>query len=87
MSVRYKSTRGVNSEALSFEEVVLGGLATDGGLFVPESIPQFSYEDIEMVLNFPSLNVQVCQLTIFFTDAWIVFFCSGRRDHIKVCWA
>ncbi|RPB18813.1 threonine synthase [Terfezia boudieri ATCC MYA-4762] len=35
---RYLSTRG-GSYGLSFEDVVLKGLATDGGLFIPESIP------------------------------------------------
>lgn len=62
MSIRYKSTRGVHSETLSFEEVVLGGLATDGGLFVPERIPHFSHEDIEAVNNYNLLNVQVNQV-------------------------
>lgn len=37
-SQRYLSTRG-GSYDLSFEEVVLKGLASDGGLFIPEEIP------------------------------------------------
>ncbi|KAF2869839.1 tryptophan synthase beta subunit-like PLP-dependent enzyme [Massariosphaeria phaeospora] len=37
-SQRYLSTRG-GSYHLSFEEVVLKGLASDGGLFIPEDIP------------------------------------------------
>ncbi|KAF2859266.1 tryptophan synthase beta subunit-like PLP-dependent enzyme, partial [Piedraia hortae CBS 480.64] len=37
-SQRYLSTRG-GSYDLSFEDVVLKGLATDGGLFIPEEIP------------------------------------------------
>lgn len=48
MSIKYKSTRGQQS-GLSFEEVVLGGLATDNGLFVPESIPKISIADIDKV--------------------------------------
>lgn len=44
--ITYKSTRGKQS-GLRFEEVVLGGLATDGGLFVPERIPQFTLAEIE----------------------------------------
>ena len=43
--MKYVSTRGEAPE-LSFEEVVLTGLATDGGLYVPESLPTFSQEDI-----------------------------------------
>ncbi|KAK7528895.1 threonine synthase-like protein [Phyllosticta citriasiana] len=37
-SQRYLSTRG-GSYHLSFEDVVLKGLANDGGLFIPEEIP------------------------------------------------
>ena len=48
MSIKYKSTRG-KQNGLSFEEVVLGGLATDKGLFVPETIPSFTIAEIEKV--------------------------------------
>ena len=43
--MKYLSTRG-QAPVLSFEEVVLTGLASDGGLYVPESIPQFDQEEI-----------------------------------------
>ena len=43
--MKYISTRG-QAEPLSFEDVVLTGLASDGGLYVPESIPSFSEEKI-----------------------------------------
>jgi threonine synthase len=43
--MRYISTRG-QAPALSFEEAMLSGLARDGGLYVPESIPQLSADDI-----------------------------------------
>ncbi len=39
--MRYISTRGT-APILSFDEVVLAGLASDGGLYVPESIPSVS---------------------------------------------
>lgn len=48
MGIKYKSTRG-QQKGLSFEEVVLGGLAVDRGLFVPEEIPKLSVEQIEEV--------------------------------------
>ena len=41
IGLNYISTRG-KAPTLSFEDVVLTGLASDGGLYVPESIPQFS---------------------------------------------
>lgn len=43
--MRYISTRG-NAPALNFEEVVLTGLAPDGGLYMPETIPQFSHSEL-----------------------------------------
>lgn len=43
--MKYISTRGL-APALNFEEVVLTGLAPDGGLYVPENLPTFSQEEI-----------------------------------------
>tara|TARA_B100000700_G_scaffold181940_2_gene200727 strand:- start:13283 stop:14671 length:1389 start_codon:yes stop_codon:yes gene_type:complete len=43
--MRYISTRG-QAPALSFEEVVLTGMASDGGLYVPETVPQLSKEEL-----------------------------------------
>ncbi|MGH1426269.1 MAG: threonine synthase [Pseudooceanicola sp.] len=43
--MKYISTRG-EAPALSFEEAMLTGLARDGGLYVPETIPAFSADDI-----------------------------------------
>lgn len=43
--MKYISTRG-QSPALSFEEVMLTGLAPDGGLYIPEQLPTFSKEEI-----------------------------------------
>jgi len=43
--MKYISTRG-GVEPKSFEDVVLTGLAEDGGLFVPEQLPKFSVEEI-----------------------------------------
>ncbi len=43
--MKYISTRG-QAPALTFEEAILAGLASDGGLYVPETLPQFSAEEI-----------------------------------------
>src|SRR5690554_948959 len=43
--MKYISTRG-QAPALSFEQVVLTGLAPDGGLYVPETLPEFSQQEI-----------------------------------------
>jgi len=54
--VRYISTRG-QAPALNFEQVLLAGLASDGGLYVPQSLPTFCREEIaEMAsLDYPAL--------------------------------
>ncbi len=43
--MKYISTRG-QAPTLTFEEAMLTGLARDGGLYVPETIPQMSKDDI-----------------------------------------
>jgi len=43
--MKYISTRG-QSPALTFSEILLGGLAPDGGLYLPESYPQFTDADL-----------------------------------------
>ncbi|MFQ6549141.1 threonine synthase [Aestuariibius sp. 2305UL40-4] len=43
--MRYISTRG-DAPVLGFEEAMLTGLARDGGLYVPEDIPQLSEAEI-----------------------------------------
>ncbi len=43
--MKYVSTRG-QSPALSFCEILLGGLAPDGGLYLPETYPQFTDADL-----------------------------------------
>ncbi len=43
--MKFISTR-LNAPTLSFEDVVLQGLASDGGLYVPEFLPKFSDADI-----------------------------------------
>jgi threonine synthase len=43
--MKYISTRG-NAPVLSFEQAMLTGLARDGGLYLPESIPTLSVDEI-----------------------------------------
>lgn len=43
--MKYISTRG-QAPTLEFEDVLLTGLASDGGLYVPETLPEFSEEQI-----------------------------------------
>ncbi len=43
--VQYISTRGT-APSLPFDDVLLAGLASDGGLYVPSSWPQFTHQDL-----------------------------------------
>lgn len=43
--IKFISTRGTGDK-LTFEEVLLTGLAPDGGLYVPERLPRFSRKEI-----------------------------------------
>ena len=60
MSVTYSSTRGGQS-GLDFRSVVMQGLARDRGLFVPDSMPKVSKDELEVwrSLSYPDLAVQV----------------------------
>lgn len=50
--MKYISTRG-SAPALSFEDVLLTGLAPDGGLYVPEVLPRFTHEEIASWAGLP----------------------------------
>jgi len=43
--MKYISTRG-NAPELSFKEAALTGIASDGGLYVPKDVPQFTVDEI-----------------------------------------
>ncbi len=60
--MRYISTRRTDDVGATFEDVLLSGLARDGGLFVPESWPApFSTAEIEQLaaLDYPGLAVRL----------------------------
>lgn len=48
--MKYISTRG-NSRPISFEDVVIAGLAPDGGLYVPQEYPCFDKSQISAMKN------------------------------------
>jgi len=54
--VKYISTRG-QADSLDFEGVTLTGLARDGGLYVPETLPQFSADKIRKMSGKPYAEV------------------------------
>ncbi|MBV9557399.1 MAG: pyridoxal-phosphate dependent enzyme, partial [Pseudolabrys sp.] len=56
--MRYVSTRG-EAPSLDFVEVMLAGLARDGGLYVPESWPSFETQAITQFAGKPYAEVAV----------------------------
>ena len=58
--MRYISTRG-EAPILEFDEVLLAGLATDGGLYVPETWPCFSADEIRAMrgLSYAELATRI----------------------------
>lgn len=58
--MKYISTRG-QAPVLSFIDVTLAGLASDGGLYVPETIPHFSPAEITAMaeLDYPQLAKRI----------------------------
>ena len=64
--IRNKPILDIDFEQLSFEEAVLKGLASDGGLFVPEEIPSLppNWQQDWLNLSFEDLAFQVLSLYI-----------------------
>ena len=60
--MRYISTRGVAPE-LDFDDVLITGLARDGGLYVPKEWPRFSKAEIESMksLTYSELAVKIME--------------------------
>ena len=80
--MKYVSTRGV-APALGFGDVVLEGLARDGGLFVPESVPSLpvvepgaSYTKLASTVMQPYADIELAPLA---AEAYATF------DHPEVC--
>ena len=62
--MNYISTRG-EAPVLGFADVLLAGLARDGGLYVPEDWPRFSADDIRAMRGLPYPDLAIRLLTPF----------------------
>jgi threonine synthase len=65
--MKYISTRG-NSPAKTFTEILLGGLAPDGGLYLPEAYPQVTREELDAWRNLSYAELAFEVLSKFATD-------------------
>ncbi|MTH65368.1 threonine synthase [Paracoccus shanxieyensis] len=73
--MRYVSTRG-RAEVLDFAAAMMTGLARDGGLYLPETIPTFSADDIAAFEGLSYEEVALRVVTPFVGD-------SFTQDELK----
>jgi len=88
--MRYISTRG-SAPILSFEDVTLAGLASDGGLYVPEAWPELSKAEIAGLRGLSYVETAVAVMRSFVAgsldDAALRSLCEtayARFDHAAV---
>ena len=65
--MKYLSTRG-HSPALTFSQVLLGGLAPDGGLYMPDKYPQFDSADLIAMRKMPYRDLAFTILSRLIAD-------------------
>ena len=65
--MKYRSTRGQVS-GISFKDAVMMGLADDGGLLLPESIPTFDKEELEALAELPYTELAFRVISQFADD-------------------
>ena len=73
--MRYVSTRG-RAPVLDFEQAMMTGLARDGGLYLPETIPSFTADQIAAFEGLPYAEVALRVVTPFVGD-------SFSQDELK----
>jgi len=88
--MQYVSTRGA-APRLGFEDVTLAGLASDGGLYVPDSFPRFSTAEIAALRGLSYVDTAVAVMRPFVAgaldDAALRGLCEaayGRFAHAAV---
>ncbi|MCH5182572.1 MAG: threonine synthase [Oscillospiraceae bacterium] len=76
--MKYVSTRGKTEQATEYSsaEVIKRGLAPDGGLFVPTSIPQITPEQLEQLADMTYPERAAAILGMYLTD-----YTSGELLH------
>jgi len=65
--MKYISTRG-NAPAKNFTEILLGGLAPDGGLYLPEQYPQVTRAELDAWRKLSYADLAYAVLSKFITD-------------------
>ena len=79
----YVSTRG-NEELLSFDDVLISGLALDGGLYVPKKWPEFPHDEIA---SFSRLSYQEIAFRVIKPFLGDTFVDSNLRQMIEYAYS
>ncbi len=80
--MKYISTRGY-PEKFSSAEVIISGIAPDGGLFVPENIPILTRDDIMEMKDMPYPLLAAEVLSRYLTD----FEYSKLREYCEIAYS
>ncbi|MFL2817602.1 MAG: threonine synthase [Alphaproteobacteria bacterium] len=67
--MRYISTRN-NKEEYSFEDILLKGLADDGGLYIPNQVPSLSKDDLSEILKMDYQSIALRIIKLFTQDTF-----------------
>ncbi|WP_424969113.1 threonine synthase [Dinoroseobacter sp. S76] len=67
--MRYISTRG-QAPAMAFHEAMLAGLASDGGLYVPETVPTLTEAEIRAMAGLPYEEIAFRVMRPFIGDSF-----------------
>lgn len=76
--INYLSTRGGQS-SLQYEEVLLSGLARDGGLFMPEEWPTFSHSELNEMKKLSYSEIAAKIMTPFIQPS------LSHNEVLKIC--
>lgn len=89
--MNYISTRG-NPDRVPASQAILAGISKDGGLFVPETIPRLSEQEIEALSDWDYCQTAEQILSLFLTDFSSeelqqcisqAYGCGGEQDGEK----
>ncbi len=82
--MNFQSTRDTNKTKYTSAQVIKQGLADDGGLFVPENIPQITLDDISRYCTLPYPELAADILSKFLTDyTYDELLCDCEKAYSK----
>lgn len=67
--MKYISTRDINNTEYSFTDVLMRGLADDGGLFVPVEYPKISFSDLKTLSTKTYSELSYDIMSLFISDS------------------